>query len=642
MSCRHYVGSTEPNFSFSASQEGQYTVASRSLAEALMKLPPKSICDRLYGLFLSAVHPLTPLVHLPTLDDQYRRFWEWYQGWDGLALPQGVLVENPSFLPLLISVLFSGSIASTSLSGISSSLERQELQMRLYNLASDALVLVGFPHNPSLYSLMAYLLLQSLLILEEESLASISFVTLAFRVCQAMGLHKDGTNFNLDPIVIEERRRVWRHVLHLDVMTSVISGLPPVANLQTSSTIPMLSELRDQYIGSKEWASHSEISDSTLYYPGYILAAGRYDATHCIHQILLQQSGSQAMTLADVESSKGMLGKLRERTEARIRKLSLISDQNRWPKEASHQAGSPSSSPSPDPFEAASFDTWSKDLLQLTVEKGYCILYQPLMKNPSLWSKMRPEAILHFQTWLHTFLKMCSTKSYSPFQWLYPGAYQPLQASAVLLIDLMNEPTSEQAFESRILLERVFSLLGPDGRVSVEASESFAALHHRSKGANTAWARLEKLRRKVWRRLGLDSTLVWTRGIVIGQDGNDDHWMGNSPPLSSLSDFHFDPAEQSTTCVTADVWPLQEEVGLNQPVGRLDISLSSTDAISTTFTPIDSGMFTAELATGYPVAMAQAGGAWFGLQGQTTELPSDIVVSDSVAPNMMGWTDTNT
>ena len=123
---------------------------------------------------------------------------------------------------------------------------------------------------------------------------------------------------------------------------------------------------------------------------------------------------------------------------------------------------------------------------------------------------------------------------------------------------------------------------------------------------------------------------------------NDDHWMGNSPPLSGLSGSHFDPAEQSMTCVTADVWPLQEELGLNQPVGRLDISLSSTDAISTTFTPIDSGMFTAELATGYPVAMAQAGGAWFGLRGQTTELPSDIVVSDSVAPNMMGWTDTNT
>jgi len=34
-----------------------------------------------------------------------------------------------------------------------------------------------------------------------------------------------------------------------------------------------------------------------------------------------------------------------------------------------------------------------------------------------------------------------------------------------------------------------------------------------SKGAKQAWARLEKLRSKVWQKLGLDASVLWTRTI---------------------------------------------------------------------------------------------------------------------------------
>jgi len=53
----------------------------------------------------------------------------------------------------------------------------------------------------------AFVLLNSMLIREEESLSSCSFVAVVFRVCQAMGLHKDGTNFGLDEVQVEERKK---------------------------------------------------------------------------------------------------------------------------------------------------------------------------------------------------------------------------------------------------------------------------------------------------------------------------------------------------------------------------------------------------------------------------------------------------
>jgi hypothetical protein len=51
---------------------------------------------------------------------------------------------------------------------------------------------------------------------------------------------------------------------------------------------------------------------------------------------------------------------------------------------------------------------------------------------------------------------MCTTESYLPYWWLYPGAYQPLQPVAVLLTDLLNKPQSLEASKSRALLEKTF------------------------------------------------------------------------------------------------------------------------------------------------------------------------------------------
>ena len=78
------------------------------------------------------------------------------------------------------------------------------------------------------------------------------FIGLALRVAQSMGLHRDGSLYGIDPVEAEVRRRVWWHILHLDVMTALASGLPPLVNGEDLYDTRPISELKDEYIGTPE------------------------------------------------------------------------------------------------------------------------------------------------------------------------------------------------------------------------------------------------------------------------------------------------------------------------------------------------------------------------------------------------------
>jgi hypothetical protein len=300
--------------------------------------------------------------------------------------PDGVLAETPSFLPLLLTVLFTGSIAHSRPDAVSNMCPPFETQKKLYYMIPVALTMVGFPHSPSLYSLMAFLLLNSMLIREEESLSSCSFVAVAFRVCQAMGLHKDGADFGLDEVQIEERRRIWCHLMHLDVMTSIVSGLPLVASSEMFSNTRMIRELRDEYIGKVQLTE--EIDSCSIIDPNYILAAGRYDSTSCIRSILLRQFSPRPVRLVCVKNIEETIEQLQIRTEKRFKRLGL---------QPQGESDSPSSRLNP--FRSATSDNsseepnprvyWGKELLSLMVEKAYCLLYQPTMRDSNLWMELR-------------------------------------------------------------------------------------------------------------------------------------------------------------------------------------------------------------------------------------------------------------
>jgi hypothetical protein len=232
---------------------------------------------------------------------------------------------------------------------------------------------------------MAFILSQAILIREEESLGSCSFVAVAFRIAQAMGMHKDGTSFNLDPVQVQERRRIWWQLMHLDVFSSIISGLPLIASSDSYNQTRMIGELKDELIG-KTGEKTKDIETLHDLCPAYILTAGRYDSSSVMRNILLRQFGSEPL---DVKSMRESIEALRVRLNRRILTLSTIRS-HECEQNFSRLSTETACHLSRDEPNSHAFGGWSEDLLKLMLEKAYCILYQPLMQD-KLWNELRHE-----------------------------------------------------------------------------------------------------------------------------------------------------------------------------------------------------------------------------------------------------------
>ncbi|KAH8797355.1 fungal-specific transcription factor domain-containing protein [Xylogone sp. PMI_703] len=497
-----------------------------SLAQLLNLLPPKEICDDLYHNFLDIIHPITPLLHIPTFQSQYTRFWQWYLSWDREELPTGILAEIPSFLPLFLAVLFAGSFGQptplfnqdateASLSGMTA---------QLYQLHSHALALVSFPQSPTIYSLIAYLMAQNLLIREEESLSSCSYLSVALRIAQAMGLHRDGALFKLDPIQAELRRRIWWHIIHTDIMTCLSSGLPPLMVLDNFYDTRMISEFKDEYIsisqgnglgqGQKQDAARSPTPDDQMLDIRYVVAVGRYKLTALLRKVLRHQFDVRAKSAKEFAALKKVVDEQSADTAARIERIAAM---QLTPTPSDHEVDGRGAHGMP----TVAFQTWAQKLLWLMNHRSYCMLYQPLLKGEGECgdvNSVRKDAIRHCHAYVENFLDMCTTPEFRPFYWLYPGTYQPLQAMAILLSDLLRNPQSEEAQHSRTLVERLFSMVGSDG---VGWYKDLDSRRNLSTAGKEVWKMLRRLRRQAWKKAGLDPDIVWI-------DNNLEHSANNT------------------------------------------------------------------------------------------------------------------
>lgn len=225
----------------------------RSIAHILSQIPGKTTCNMLCHSFVINVYPMIPIIHLLSFQQACHRFWQWMEyRTERRTQHPDILAENPSFLALLSAVLFCG-VTTCSKSDFfqhTGSQSRPEASRNLLSLTKEAISFVGFPQNPALDSLSAFLLSQTMLLREEEAFNSCAFVSIALRIAQGMGLHRDGSHFDLDPVQAETRRRVWWYILHTDVMISIASGLPPLLMDHRSFDTQPISEVHEPSHGN--------------------------------------------------------------------------------------------------------------------------------------------------------------------------------------------------------------------------------------------------------------------------------------------------------------------------------------------------------------------------------------------------------
>lgn len=110
-----------------------------------------------------------------------------------------------------------------------------------------------------------------------------------------------------------------------------------------------------------------------------------------------------------------------------------------------------------------------------------------------------------------------------------------------MLIDLYERPNSPEAPKSRALIDKIFSLSGPDGGV-VGGEDGITTQRPLRDGGREAWDMMRRLREKAWQKAGLDPDVLWT-------DAEQDQFSVGVPQPSSSG---FTSTKQHETPLAAD------------------------------------------------------------------------------------------
>ena len=193
----------------------------------MQSLPPQEDCWRLYQAFKFRVHPVVPIVHLPTLENLILQFWS--------EFPFSVHGDT---LALLLAITYCGlvSLADERYFGLCASLNSSYNKLiTSYDFPADIT-------KSTLPRLQSYVLLNTCRASQTEPIASFGFLPSTVRAAQALKLHIEMKSGN--EIDLETRRRLWWHLIYLDMEASMLSGLPVLIHEDGYST-RMPSEIDD-------------------------------------------------------------------------------------------------------------------------------------------------------------------------------------------------------------------------------------------------------------------------------------------------------------------------------------------------------------------------------------------------------------
>lgn len=268
--------------------------------DTLENVPTKRQSDILYRGFMSGVHAISPVLHPPSILEKYQSFWVWYDQRNNLGDPY----DDPSFIPLLYAIWYGGSVTIPART-IKSEFDidyRGDLSSLFHDEVTRWLRRISFPKSPSLHGLTAFLIVQTILSKEEEPLASSLFISLALRVAQTMGLHRDPAQFGISGSTAETRRRLWWHIVHMDGVVAMSSGLPPLVSDENYWDVRMTSEAKDTLLGTQKAGEYDRLVNRSLREPDrpddpsvcggpsvvnvyYLCAKGKYTMARQFHLI---------------------------------------------------------------------------------------------------------------------------------------------------------------------------------------------------------------------------------------------------------------------------------------------------------------------------------------------------------------------
>jgi hypothetical protein len=343
---------------------------------------------------------------------------------------------------------------------------RAALSSRFHDQAVRCLTLTSFPRNASTYSLAALLMLQIIPAKEEEPLTMSLFMSLALRVAQSMGLHREPSLFNITPSKAETRRRIFWQIFQLDTFVALSSGLPPMMNNDYFDTRPV-SDLKDMLHETEESEAYEADVASGRRPPdgpddptkrectshvsiAHMIAKARYDAAHAISRILKMHLGTERITRDHLLSIRKIVDRVDRDINATIRRiptkgvpeLGFEPDRNEESRPLNNDCDARHADPPTEaeiqPFVSnismervdchalryhwtnmTAFHKFGRIVLSLLIDKIYVFSFLPLLKNAKseLWAGARQCALKSCHGYMRKFIALAKDPAFQPFQW---------------------------------------------------------------------------------------------------------------------------------------------------------------------------------------------------------------------------------
>jgi len=210
------------------------TLPGDDLLPILKSLPSPEDCNRLYQAFMSRVHPVVPICHLPSLEHTMTKFWS-----------DATITTSADTLALILSVAYCGLVGTND--------ERSaDFTRIIYNSYKQLLHILSFPDDISKATvplLQSYLIVNTCRASQIEPLSSFGFLSSAVRVAQALKLNLERKS--LSTVDKEVQRRIWWHLIYMDVEAALVSGLPNLIHEDDYTTL-MPCQLDDASIADAQ------------------------------------------------------------------------------------------------------------------------------------------------------------------------------------------------------------------------------------------------------------------------------------------------------------------------------------------------------------------------------------------------------
>lgn len=182
-------------------------------------LPSKDVADRLIAQYFHGVHYVARAVHRPTFAAQYAQFWN--------QINMG-LEPMPSQQAVVFAAMFSAAV----------SMREDQIMKRfisskaafvdsLRSATETALAKANFLRTTKMDTMQAFVMYLIPLCRAEVSRAHSALVGTAIRLAECLGLHRDGSHYNMSAVETHVRRIIWHQLCFLDMRTCEATGPRP-------------------------------------------------------------------------------------------------------------------------------------------------------------------------------------------------------------------------------------------------------------------------------------------------------------------------------------------------------------------------------------------------------------------------------